>query len=120
MNTNTDRHRRLNRASPASELDGLFDALAVAGSCCVVASPVLFVLVWFGLEYLISVMALFLGFGLSMVSLMGFKRLGSRCRVLAVVGLSVSVLIFPCFLLVDYEFGRHDFSCSGSLFWSCD
>lgn len=111
---------RMDRAAPEpGSRNEVLEVLASVGLGCAAGSPVLFVLIWFGIPYEFSVTALFLGLGLSAASLMGFKRLGSRYRVRAVVGLSVAAFIFPFFLLFDYVLGSQDFSCSSSLFWSC-
>ena len=112
-------HSRVDHAAPEPGSRTTLEVMATGGLGCAASSPVLFVLVWFGIPYELSVAALFMGLGLSAASLMGFKRLGSRYRVRAVVGLSVAAFIFPFFLMVDYALGYNDFSCSGSLFWSC-
>ena len=96
-----------------------FELAATVGFGLAVGSPVLFMLVWFGVPYQVSVGSLFVGLALSTASLAVIKRLRSGYLTLALIGLTVSVLIFPLFLLYDRELGRHDFSCWTSVFWGC-
>lgn len=99
-----------------------FEAQLVAsiGFGCAVGSPVLFVMIWFGApSYIFSVAALFGGLGFSIAGLVRYRRLTGRSRGLAVTGAAVSVIIFPMFLLWDYEIGRQVFSCKHSIFWGC-